>query len=153
MFVVLAALVLAAAVVPASQATFPGANGHIVYQATVGDHVQLFTVSPDGSGVRQLTHFTDSDGVAGSWSPTARQIVFERDFPDSTQIEVMNADGSDVRPLTHGELDFTPAYSPNGNEIVFERARADGDGVWIMNANGGGLRQITNNPPPASGCE
>jgi Tol biopolymer transport system component len=141
------ALAGAATAVPASHATFPGSNGLIVYQATVGDHVQLFTVRPDGSDLRQLTSLSDSDAAAGSWSPDARRIVFERDFPDGTQIEAMNADGSDIRPLRPLGLDFTPSYSPNGNEIVFERATDDGDGVWIMNAHGQGLREVTHNPP------
>jgi Tol biopolymer transport system component len=151
-FVLLAVLAAAMAAAPSSQAVFPAENGLIVYQATVGDHVQLFTVRPDGSGVRQLTSFPDSDATGGSWSPDGSRIVFEHGLADSVQIEVMDADGTGVEVLTTGGLDFTPAFSPNGNEIAFERATLDGDGVWIMNAHGRGLRQVTNNPFPESGC-
>ena len=50
------ALITALAVpVARLQATAPGANGLIVYQATVGDHVQLF-----GSGDRQITNGDDA---------------------------------------------------------------------------------------------
>src|SRR5262245_9932453 len=97
--VLAAALAAAAVAAPSSAAALPAANGPIVYQATVGDHVQLFSVRPDGSGVRQLTSLTDSDAVAGSWSPDGRRIVFERDFSDAERLEVMNADGTGMRPL------------------------------------------------------
>ena len=150
--VLAAALAAAAVAAPSSQAVFPAANGSIVYQATVGDHVQLFTVHPDGSGVRQVTDLADSDAVAGSWSPDGRRIVFERDFPDAEQLEVMNADGTGMRALTRPGNYFTPAFGPDGHQIAFERATDAGDGVWLMNPHGRGLRQVTNNPPPPSGC-
>jgi hypothetical protein len=57
-----------------SRATYPGANGLLVYQASVGDHVQLFTIRPDGTHLRQVTGFTDSDagfGSGGSSQPNA----------------------------------------------------------------------------------
>ena len=150
--VLLAALAVAAAAVTSSQAVFPAKNGRIVYQATVGDHIQLFTVRPDGGDVRQLTSLGDSDAVAGSWSPDARQIVFERDFPETTQLELMNADGSGIRPLAPAGLDFTPAFDPTGREIVFERATDDGDGVWTMDVRSHRLHEVTHLPLQATGC-
>ena len=71
----------------------PGPNGLIVYQATAGKHVQLFTVKPDGTGVRQLTRFKDSDAVHASWSPDGSRIAFERDFPTHAGIYTMRLDG------------------------------------------------------------
>ena len=40
-------LVAAALTDTAAHATVPGPNGLIVYQATVGKHIQLFTVKPE----------------------------------------------------------------------------------------------------------
>ena len=37
-------------------------------------------MKPDGSGVRRLTRFADSDSVHASWSPGGTRIAFERDF-------------------------------------------------------------------------
>ena len=137
------------------QATAPGANGLIVYQAAVAGHVQLFTVQPDGSDVRQLTNLEDSDATGAAWSADGAQIVFEHDFADHNEIVTMRADGSDMRSITSGQV-FTPSFSPNGKEIVFDRFLPEGEGLWIMNAHGQGLRQITRNEPAGPGecrCE
>ena len=69
----LAGLILAG---PA-HATFPGPNGQIAFlEGTTG---QLYTINPDGTGLRQLTHLsphpsrpdrTGPQTAAGSSSPT-----------------------------------------------------------------------------------
>ncbi len=56
--------------VAAALGTFRGSNGRLLYQEIVGEHEQLFTVKPDGSDVRQLTDFPDSDATDAAWSPT-----------------------------------------------------------------------------------
>ena len=70
------ALSVAALLGAAVRATAPGSNGLIIYQATVGKHIQLFTVEPDGSNARQLTHFSSSDAVHAAWSPDGSDIAF-----------------------------------------------------------------------------
>ncbi len=68
----------------------------------------LFTVEPDGTGLRRLTNFGQFGGVlrAGSYSPDGQSILFAtdlgasapaRDLPD---VFVMRADGTDIRPVT-----------------------------------------------------
>jgi Tol biopolymer transport system component len=65
----------------------------------------LYTIRPDGSGLRQLTRYPAADRVLeGSFSPDGRQIVFATSHgatggsrPD---LFVMNVDGTHVRPLT-----------------------------------------------------
>src|SRR5690242_8584648 len=67
-------------VVAPSYATSKGTNGLLVFQRQVGKHTQLFTIRPDGRGVRQVTHLTDSDAFGGEWSPDGKSIVFARDY-------------------------------------------------------------------------
>jgi Tol biopolymer transport system component len=93
----------------AAHATVHGSNGLIVYQATVGKHIQLFTVERDGTGAHQLTRFTDSDTVHASWSPDGSSIAFERDFSNSAGIYTMNLDGSNLVALTPHGLQGLPA--------------------------------------------
>jgi TolB protein len=145
------AVVAAALTATAAWATAPGPNGLIVYQAKAGKHVQLFTVRPDGSRVRQLTRFADSDAVHASWSPDGTAIAFERDFAESAGIYTMNLDGSALRSLSPHGLQGLPAYSPDGETIVFDRTLPKEDALWLMNADGSELRQLTHNGPAGKG--
>ena len=129
----------------AARATVPGSNGLIVYQATVGKHIQLFTVKPDGSGAHQLTHFTASDAVHASWSPDGTTLIFERDFATHAGIYTMSMAGGDLKSLTPHGLRGVPAYSPDGSTIVFDRALPHEDALWLMSAKGGSARQLTHN--------
>lgn len=113
-----AAAAAATALVLPAQATFKGANGLLVYQATVGDHVQLFTVRPDGTGTRQLTHFTDSDATNATWSPDSRTIGFERQWgPNKVQVYTMNADGTGSHALEPSLRGFI-GWFPDGKHLL-----------------------------------
>jgi len=85
-----------------------------------GFGVNLFTVRPDGAGLRELTHIQASDRVlGGSYSPDGTSIVFSTTalatdpavtVPD---IVVMRADGTDVRPVTRSaNWDTSPDWGP-----------------------------------------
>src|SRR5215475_707917 len=111
---------LAVAVSP-SDATFSGPNGLLVYQKQVGKHIQLFSVKPDGTAVRQLTHFSDSDAIQPAWSANGERIAFVRDFlagrfNEHGDIYTMNADGGDMRPLGIRGKNFWPSWSPDGRK-------------------------------------
>jgi hypothetical protein len=73
--------------VQTSGATFRGVNGLLVYQAQASKHIQLFTIRPEGTGRRQITHLRDSDAPKPAWSPDGRRIVFARDYAVGTQHE------------------------------------------------------------------
>jgi Tol biopolymer transport system component len=83
----------------------------------------LYTIRPDGTGLRQLTHVDPYDPNAGalwngSYSPDGSSIVFSTEYgavgarglPD---VFMMSADGTDVRPVTR-ELNWegTPDWGP-----------------------------------------
>src|SRR5689334_21675112 len=105
-------------------ASSTAANGLLVYEAQNGKHLQLFTVKPDGSGTRQVRHFTDSDSVWPGWSADGKRIVFERDVFQGgdvvrAAIYVINADGSGSRSLTPAGLNGLPSWSADCTSIVF----------------------------------
>src|SRR5207248_2152215 len=114
------------------------ADGRIVFwDFTTG---QVYSVNPNGSGLRQLTH-TDSNHLA-SWpdfSPNGRHIIFSlrlanADGNDQGRIWVMNANGSDPHQLSHdlaGYRDYDPRYTPDGRHIVFARCLPN-DGVCAI---------------------
>jgi Tol biopolymer transport system component len=109
-------------------------------------------MNADGSGIRQLTHNSKSDG-GPVWSPDGRKILFWRSsarFPDGLQgdVYVMNADGSGQRNLTRSVTrpfasDASFAWSPDGRRILFVRSRGGHGDIFVMNADGSGKRNLT----------
>jgi TolB protein len=65
----------------------------------VGD---LYTVHPDGAGLRRLTHFKeDTEVLSSSFSPDGRSIVFSKTGKAGTpDLFTMRSDGSRIKPLT-----------------------------------------------------
>ena len=73
----------------------------------------LYTIAPDGTDLRQLTHFlsySSNPGLlgSGSFSPDGTSIVFHTDYGateepagnNAPDLFVMSADGTDLRPVT-----------------------------------------------------
>jgi len=87
---------------------------------------EIFTVRPDGTDLKQLTHAPGNDAHC-AWSPDGKYIVFSSSrfgFRDETplydgspqpyaELFVMNADGSNQRPITSDKWEEgTPAWVP-----------------------------------------
>jgi len=141
-----------------AQGTFSGSNGRIAFSqgdlvppigGEAGDlsiHSQVFTINPNGSGLKQLTHVAAGKS-AGSpdWSPDGERIVYESNQSGDFHIWVMNANGSGKTQLTDqsGFEDFQPSWSPDGKRILFSHCGEPfGPGfivycdIDVMNANG-----------------
>jgi hypothetical protein len=78
---IVAAVLMACAVVvlvvsEKAEATFPGENGRIAYTDwDEGKDYEIYTINPNGSGKRQLTH-NNTDDIDPSYSPDAKKIVY-----------------------------------------------------------------------------
>ena len=93
-------------------------------RAAQGDY-EIYTIKPDGTGVKRLTHSRGNDAHM-AWSPDGEHIVFastrmgfkdEMTYTDAPQpygeIFVMRFDGSDVQQLTDNQWEEgTPAWQP-----------------------------------------
>ena len=117
-------------------------NGRlIVFQRTKdgsGAGTGLFTIRPDGTGLRRLT----IGGMDPAWSPSGRRIAAV--FPDphsggQLQIYTLNANGTGRARVTSGTESTAPAWSPDGGRIVFVR----GSQIAVVAAAGGRVKQIT----------
>jgi Tol biopolymer transport system component len=134
-------------------ATFPGTNGRIAFAALPTPNApgkQIFTIEPNGTGLRQITHLP-GDATALHWSPDGTRIVFELDHPTGEpfcSVELMNAGGSGLTDLTPGNqngCEASPSFSPDGARIVFEHFDdiTGADAIWSMNLSGAGRHLIT----------
>jgi TolB protein len=73
---------------------------------------EIYTMHPDGSGVRRLTYNNALDS-SPAWSPDGQHIAFVSDRSDNLDLYVMDADGSRVRRLTTQRApDQSPVWWP-----------------------------------------
>jgi TolB protein len=143
-----------AVVVPASPggAAFPGSNGRLVVASDAVGHFQLFTATPDGRDIRQITH-GDADSFHPAWSANGQWVVFNRATPDNVvELWVVRGDGTDAHQVTHlGGQALEPAWAPDGSRIVFQfNTPNDPDqDLYTIKLDGTGLHRLTNTPDSA----
>ena len=118
---VTAALTAAALGAAPAGAAFPGTNGKLVFQRPAGDHLDLFTIQPDGSGERSIrsTRRIEEDA---SWSPDGRRIAFSLSAPSGFPTEVWTVDehGGDARRVTtFRSVSMSASWAPGGDRLAF----------------------------------
>jgi Tol biopolymer transport system component len=148
----LASLVAFAVGAAPAHATFPGANGKIVFTVSLGDsYTQFDVMNADGTGVAPLTAPCCTE-TSPAWSPDGTKIAFTTDrFARNTgrDIAVMNADGTGLTQLATNASD--PAWSPDGTKIAFYGYVArpfNPPNIYAINADGTGLTRLTNTESP-----
>ncbi|MFG3662447.1 amidohydrolase family protein [Streptomyces sp. NPDC047706] len=110
-----------------------------------GGAFHVWTMRPDGTGLRQLTSGPwDDRGVA--WSPDGSLIAFSSErggdpvAGSSYKIWTVNIRSGELKQLTDeaGSEDFDPAWHPDGTRLVFVRSRSDGGRALASVPAGGG---------------
>jgi Tol biopolymer transport system component len=131
----------------------------------------IFTMNPDGSHVRQLTHPPEgTHDDTPVWSPDGTKVAFYRSATGyGSRIMVVNVDTGDTREVTHcgpdggwtkehpppssGHYcvgDSDPAFSPDGQSIAFrriigpEKASTIVEGIFVVGLDGSNPHQVTN---------
>ena len=90
------AVVVALTAALGATATPPGRNGLIVYAKELRpEHYQLFTIRPDGSGAKQVTHLVTAQNP--DWSPNGKTIVAEAESKTGAGITLLSPTGIVLR--------------------------------------------------------
>jgi hypothetical protein len=101
-----------------------------------GMPVPLFTVRPDGTRARRLTHESTADSFAPTFSPDGHRILYFQAHGNADGAYVMNADGTGQRRLT-SDAGLGPVFSPTGAQIAYF-----GQGIALANPDGSGSHVI-----------
>jgi len=119
-------------------------RSRIAFGLEHGDLSSIYTVRPNGTGLRRLTSPPTRQELGGDsgpvWSPNGRRIVFERDLTywgeDRFRLTSVSAAGGLSRDLTHGPFDAMPTYSPHGLRIAFVRAAGEAVSLYTIDRQG-----------------
>lgn len=106
----------------------------IVWASNRDGDYEIYSMRPDGSGLRQLTRNetsteSEADDWAPAWSPDGHKIAFtstrdhQGDGIQFQELYVMNADGTEQRRLTDEEPNVVGAGWLTDGEVVFLSCR------------------------------
>ena len=107
---------------PASaQATFPGKNGKIAYNALQPGWARIHAVDEYGGNLRDYSSETTADmQYEPAWSPDGMKLAFYGNYElEGTAIFIMNADGSNRQVVVPGPWSYGPAWSHDGTRLAF----------------------------------
>ena len=115
---------------------------------------QLFSIKPDGSGLKRALQLGVSEGWPSFTKDGKRAVLFAR-LEQSGRAELFLLDlteannigeFSTITRLTFGEdSDFFPSWSPDESQIVFYGHRSGEAQIYVMDADGSNVRDLSKN--------
>lgn len=126
-------------------------NGRIAFLSARSDNgeLDLFTIAPDGSGLRQVT----DEGFSATgpvWSPGVNHLLLARGISEgSSELVVVDASSGDAVVTINGVSSLNPQspdWAPNGRTIVFASSAG---ALYLVERDGSGLERVLE---PEGGC-
>jgi TolB protein len=136
---------------PSSPAWSPNGRSIMFSGTPRGDSetLDLYTISPEGNGLRNLTATPRVWETGPDWSPNGRRVVYVHEGRGCRSLHTMKANGTDDRRVPRSCPAEHPAWSPNGSRITFNpRPEIMGARVWSMSLNGSHKRFVTRGHGP-----
>ena len=149
------------ATVPAGQATAtptpkPIYNGypsvspdgsHIAFTSNRGGDEDLFVISADGTGERQLTHTPEAE-VGLQWTSDGKAVVFSVLANDTSRLYAIGLSGENQREIG-GVPGRTPMLAPDGKRLVYMAGTWTATRLMVSALDGSNARQINDGVPIA----
>jgi Tol biopolymer transport system component len=120
----------------------------IVFVSDRDGDLEVYTMSPKGASVRQLT-FNDAVEFHPNWSPDGESITFATDRDGDFEVYTMRANGADQMNVTANPArdEGVSAWSPDGEKIAFVCCHAGGQtDIFTMDADGANQANLTPSP-------
>lgn len=121
----------------------PAGNGLVSFGVCCGGDVGIYTVKPDGSGLRRIFHPTfDDAALFSAWSPAGTRVAYVA--PGG--LWTMSSTGTQRKQLTKGNGDtLAPSWSPDGKQLVYvDLAAPHGSNyaLYVIGRDGTGQKRI-----------
>lgn len=144
----LVALGVALAGAAPAGATFPGANGLLVFSSDRDSDFDLFVQNGDGSNLHKLVVRPGTDEFNPSWNPSGTRLVFQTGLTNGSDFDLylVNADGTGLTPLLVGSTNDLRAQFCDDSTVVFQRNVAGIGDIYAIRTDGTGLRRLTDDP-------
>ena len=135
----------------------PATGERIAFGAFKDGQWDIFSVSPQGDDLRQLTHDVYEDDQP-AYSPDGTRLAYASQRNDNWDIYLLDLRTGTERQLTrHPDYDGDPSWHPNGRQIAFESYRNGDLDIWLMDLSladspipQGGLREPQSNDVPVN---
>lgn len=111
----------------------------LLFARQVGSSYNLFSIAPDGTGLKQLTK-CKLVCWDGQYSPDGTQIAFIY----GGQVATMPANGGKIQTVTSAAdpQPHYPSWSPKGDRLVYERQLGTQHDLWIVDLVNGATTPV-----------
>ena len=114
----------------------------ILFESNRTGTTQLWIISADGTGERQLTH-RDGD-VSGQWAPDGKSIFYSAMIRDTSWLYELWPDSSPSRERARGAFPGrVPQLSPTGDLVVYDVGPWTASHLVLADVMGRGPKQVT----------
>lgn len=126
-------LIVYAFIVPASPLHAQPATGErIAFVAFKDGQWDIFSVSPEGGDLRQLTNDVYEDDRP-AYSPDGTRLAYTSRRNNNWDIYLLDLQtGEETRLTQHPDYDGAPSWYPAGQQLAFESYRSGDLDIWLL---------------------